>query len=236
MTPSSASPMPPPVPAAAPVVHVRAARVSLGDRFALEIDDVTLGPGITVVRGPNGSGKSTLLRLVATVLAPDRGQVTVGGHSLDDPTALTAVRRRLGYLPQADSVPPRLRVFDHVDVVAVMRELDSDPRRRRALVHRALAVVGVDHLAAERCGRLSGGERRRVALAAALAGEPSLLVLDEPDAWLDDAHRASLASVLRERARRAVVVVTSHDAAWSATLHAARTLTLAGGRPVPDHG
>jgi ABC-2 type transport system ATP-binding protein len=217
-------------------VHLQAVRVALGERFALEIGQLTLGTGITVIRGPNGSGKSTLLRVLATVLAPDQGQVTVGGHSLDEPASLTAVRRRLGYLPQADSVPPRLRVFDHVDVVAVMRELDPDPRRRRALVHRALVSVGVDHLASERCGRLSGGERRRVALAAALAGDASLLVLDEPDAWLDDAHRASLATLLRERARTAVVVVTTHDAAWSAALHAGRTLTLAAGRPVPGPG
>ena len=221
---------------AAPVVHLDGVRVSLGDRFALEIDDLTIGPGITVVRGPNGSGKSTLLRLVATVLAPDRGRVTVGGRALDDPAALTAVRRHVGHLPQADSVPPRLRVFDHVDVVAVMRELDPDPRRRRALVHRALVTTGVDHLAHERCGRLSGGERRRVALAAALAGDAGLLVLDEPDAWLDDTHRSSLAETLRERARSAVVLLASHDAAWSATLPPGRTLTLDGGRLRPEPG
>ncbi len=223
-----------PVPAtpAPPVVHLQAVRVALGARFALEVDELTLGPGVTVVHGPNGSGKSTLLRIVATVLTPDRGRVTVGGHPLDDPAALTSVRRRLGYLPQADSAPPRMRVFDHVDVVAVMRELDADPRRRRALVHRALADVGVDHLASERCGRLSGGERRRVALAAALAGDASLLVLDEPDAWLDDAHRASLASSLHERARSATVVVTTHDAGWSSALAPVRTLRLSAGRLV----
>lgn len=217
-----------------PVVRLDGVRLALGDRFALEVEHLALGPGVTVVRGANGSGKSTLLRLVATVLAPDTGVIGVDGRSIADPTTLTAVRRGIGYLPQGDSLPPRLRVFDHVDVVAVMRELDADPRRRRALVHRALRATGVDSLAAERCGRLSGGERRRVALAAALAGDASLLVLDEPDAWLDDSHRSSIAALVRDRAAGATVVVCSHDAAWASTLGARRTVELEGGRVVRD--
>lgn len=229
----------------APTLHLDGIAVRLAERFTLTVDSLTVGPGITVVQGANGSGKSTLLRLLATVVAPDAGRITVAGRVVADRTdrtdrtdradradaaaidaALLATRRSLGYLPQHDSVPPRLRVFDHVDLVAVMRELGTDPRSRRAMVHRALVAVGMDDLGAERCGRLSGGQRRRVALAAALAGRPSLLVLDEPDASLDADQLTGLTRALTERAGDATIVVATHHAAWSTTLHPAQTVQL----------
>jgi len=220
----------------APTVHLDGVVVRLAERFTLTVDSLTVGPGITVVHGANGSGKSTLLRLLATVITPDAGRITVAGHTIADPAdrsdrpavdaALLATRRRLGYLPQHDSVPPRLRVFDHVDLVAVMRELGTDARSRRAMVHRALVAVDLDDLGAERCGRLSGGQRRRVALAAALAGGPTLLVLDEPDASLDADQIGRLTRELTERAGAATIVVATHHAAWSSTLHPAQTVHL----------
>lgn len=222
----------------APTVHLDGVAVRLADRFTLTVDSLTIGPGITVVQGANGTGKSTLLRLLATVIAPDTGRITVAGRAIADradrtgaaatDAALLATRRRLGYLPQHDSVPPRLRVFDHVDLVAVMRELGADPRSRRAMVHRALVAVGMDDLGAERCGRLSGGQRRRVALAAALAGAPALLVLDEPDASLDADQLVHLTRELTERAPTSTIVVATHHAAWSSTLRPTQTLQLHG--------
>ncbi|MFM7537477.1 MAG: ATP-binding cassette domain-containing protein [Acidimicrobiales bacterium] len=220
----------------APTVHLDGVVVRLAERFTLTVDSLTVGPGITVVHGANGSGKSTLLRLIATVITPDAGRITVAGHTIADPAdrsdrptvdaALLATRRRLGYLPQHDSVPPRLRVFDHVDLVAVMRELGTDARLRRAMVHRALVAVDMDDLGAERCGRLSGGQRCRVALAAALAGGPTLLVLDEPDASLDADQIGRLTRELTEHAGAATIVVATHHAAWSSTLHPAQTVHL----------
>ena len=199
-------------------------------RFELVVPSLTIGPGITMLDGANGSGKSTLLRVLATVCGPGPGRLTVAGRSTDDPAALVSVRRTLGYLPQYDTVPPRLRVFDHVDVVAVMRVLSPSARVRRAMVQRALAVVGLADLACERCGRLSGGQRRRVALAAAMAGRPSLMVLDEPDVSLDDTQLTALAADLRARAADATIVIASHRSSWATALLPHRTLHLDAGR------
>lgn len=214
----------------APVVHLHDITHRASDRFTLHVPSLTVGPGVTTVLGLNGSGKTTLLRLLATVLAPTTGLITVAGQPASD-AALPTVRRQLGYLPQDDSVPRRLTVFDHVDLVAVMRELHPDTRRRRALVHRALREVGLTDLCGERCGRLSGGQRRRVALAAALAGEASLLVLDEPDAHLDSEHLEQLTGSLRARAPHTTVVVATHDERWAATV-ADRTIHMVDGRVV----
>lgn len=216
----------------APTVHLDGISQRLGARFVLEVPSLTVGPGITVVHGANGSGKSTLLRLLATVTMPSQGRVTVAGRSIDDPSMLLTVRRTLGYLPQGDTVPGRVSVFDHVDLVAVMRELAPTASERRALVYRALAGVGLDDVAGERCGRLSGGQRRRVALAAALAGSSTLLVLDEPDVSVDDAQLASLAAELTERARTTTIVVATHHASWAAGLHPRQMVHLHEGRIV----
>ncbi len=216
----------------APTIHLDGVSVQLGARFVLDIPSLTLGPGITVVHGANGSGKSTLLRLLATVTPPARGRLTVAGRSIDDPSTQLTVRRMLGYLPQGDTVAPRVRVFDHVDVVAVMRELAPTARERRAMVYRAIAGVGLTDLASERCGNLSGGQRRRVALAAALAGSSALLVLDEPDTSLDDAQSGSLAAELTERSRTTTIVVATHHASWAAELHPRQIVHLEQGRIV----
>ena len=212
----------------APVLHLAGVTHRYSPRFELRVPSLTLGPGITVVVGANGCGKTSLLRLLATVNAPASGTLAVGGELVSD-SNLAKVRRRLGYLPQDDSVPRRLTVFDHVDLVAVMRELAPNPRVRRGEVHRALREVGLSELASERCGRLSGGQRKRVALAAALAGQADLLVLDEPDAHLDDEQLARLSQTMRDRSSRATIVIATHDRRWVDDI-ASSTVIMVDGR------
>ncbi len=212
----------------APVIHLDGITYRNSSRFELRVPSLAIGAGITVVLGANGGGKTTLLRLLSTVTAPTTGTLIVGGTPVRDQN-LAAVRRRLGYLPQDDSVPRRLSVFDHVDLIAVMREVGPSARVRRGDVHRALMDVDLVDLAHERCGRLSGGQRRRVALAAALTGRADLLVLDEPDAHLDDEHLARLARTLRDRAATSTIVVATHDRRWASEI-ADRTVTLVDGQ------
>lgn len=182
---------------------------AFGPRTALS--DVTLlaEGGITAVLGPNGCGKSTLLRTIATVIAPDSGAITIDGLDPRREQERTEARRRLGYAPQEAGFDDRLRVFDAVDYVGVLKGI-GETRRRRRSVFEALDRVGLASRVGERVGELSGGMKRRLVLAQALLGSPSLLVFDEPGAGLDPDERLRLRAVLAERRRTTTVLLATH--------------------------
>ena len=208
-------------------LHVDAVSKRFGDRVALDRVDVLAQGGLIAVLGPNGAGKSTLLRCVATVLHPDSGSVAIDGLDPGKESERIEARRRLGYAPQEAGFDPRVRVFDALDLIAVLKDV-TDERRRRRTVFEVLDRVGLDGRASERVGELSGGMRRRLVLAQALIGSPSLLVLDEPGAGLDPDERLRLREILAERRRTTTVLVATHltdEAAISDTV-----LVLAGNK------
>ena len=168
------------------------------------------GRGITGLLGPNGAGKTTLLRILATVLAPDSGHVTLLGHSTSDADGRQEVRRRLGYVPQEPGFHRQFSAFDFVDYVAVLK-LITDRRARHDEVRRVLDVVGLTSVMHKRIRQLSGGMRRRVAIAQALLGSPDLLVLDEPTAGLDPEQRLRFRELLSTAADGATVVLSTHQ-------------------------
>ena len=162
---------------------------------------------VTALIGPNGAGKSTLLRVLAGAALPIEGRVRIAGQPMIDTAqrlALPAEQRRVGYLPQG------LALFPHLSVLQNVAFGCSDLSTARRLLER----VGCAALESRAPAQLSGGEAQRVALARALATEPHALLLDEPLAALDVAHRrtlrAFLAELLAERARPTLLV--SHDA------------------------
>ena len=165
---------------------------------------------MTGILGPNGAGKTTLVRIMATVLAADRGSVRFGGRTPDTPTALHDIRRHLGYAPQEPGFYPNFTVFEFIDYVAILKELD-DRRRRHDEVRRVIDLVGLDDVAHRPIRKLSGGMRRRTAVAQALLGSPAVLLLDEPTAGLDPEQRLRFRSVLSERADDQAIVLATHQ-------------------------
>jgi ABC-2 type transport system ATP-binding protein len=173
-----------------------------------EVDLLAQG-GIVSVLGPNGAGKTTLVRCLATVVAPDGGCVTIDGLDPVSEPERIEIRRRLGYLPQEVGLVEGSTAFDAVDYVAVLKG-ERDDRRRRRAVFEVLDRVGLRDRAGERVERLSGGMRRRLGLAQALLGSPTLLLLDEPGAGLDPDERLRLREILTERRATTTVVVSTH--------------------------
>jgi ABC-2 type transport system ATP-binding protein len=177
---------------------------------ALDGVDLSLRPGITGLLGPNGAGKTTALRIMATVLAPTGGGVRLLGRTPSTPEALAEVRRRLGYLPQEMGFPRGFTAFGFVDYMAVLKEWTSRAPRHDE-VRRVLDLVDLGNVATKRIRALSGGQRRRVALAQALLGNPELLLLDEPTTGVDPGQRVSLRQVLSRAGERSTVLLSTHQ-------------------------
>jgi len=178
-----------------------------GRRSAVDGLTLTADAGVVGLLGPNGAGKTTLLRMLATVLAPDAGRLEILGLDPSVPRERTEARRRLGYLPQSPSLYPGFTPFDLVDYVAVLKE-HTDREWRRQETRRVLEEVGLEDVMHRKIRTLSGGMRQRVALAAAMVGNPPLLLLDEPATGLDPDQRLRLRSLLSQAS---TVVMSTHN-------------------------
>lgn len=175
----------------------------------LEQVDLTLDRGTTGLLGANGAGKTTLLRILAGVLRPSSGTVTVGPHDLATAAGRRAVRRGLGYLPQEVSFYPDLTGREMLDYIALLKEIDR-PAERRAQVGELIERVALEQVADRRVGTYSGGMKRRLGIAQALLGSPSVVIVDEPTAGLDPHERMRFRSLLAEVAGSRVVLLSTH--------------------------
>jgi ABC-2 type transport system ATP-binding protein len=142
-------------------------------------------------------------------MEPDAGTIVIDGLDPRRERERIEARRRIGYAPQEAGFDDRLRVFDAIDYIGVLKGLD-DTRGRRRSVFEALDRVGLAERLGERVGDLSGGMRRRLVLAQALLGSPTLLILDEPGAGSDPDERLRLREVLAERRRTTTVLLATH--------------------------
>jgi molybdate transport system ATP-binding protein len=167
---------------------------------------------VTGLFGSSGAGKTSLINMIAGLLTPDRGIVTVDDEVLDDTSAgvhVPAHRRRIGYVFQDARLFPHLDVRQNLDYGRRMNRLAHDG----AIETRIVDLLDVGHLLDRRPGKLSGGERQRVALGRALLAQPRLLLLDEPLGSLDDERKTEiLPYLIRLRDETGVpMVYVSHD-------------------------
>ena len=205
-----ASPAAEPVPSGGPGVQVTQLTRRYGRVVALDHIDLDVRPGITGLLGPNGAGKTTLLSILATVTSPDAGQLSVLGHDPHEASGRVAIRRSLGYLPQELGYHRHFKVAAFLDYVAILKEI-TDLRRRHAEVARVLVETGLEPVASKPIRALSGGMRRRLGLAQALLGDPSLLILDEPAAGLDPEQRLRFREMLSGLPAGRVVLLSTHQ-------------------------
>lgn len=183
-------------------------RVRHRKNLALDGVDLDLGTGVHGLLGPNGAGKTSLIRVLATVARPSAGRVEILGQDTAGHRGRSAVRRRLGYLPQEFGYYPGFTVREFVAYVAWLKEMPA--ARVPAAVADAVARVGLADRADAKIRTLSGGMVRRVGIAQAIVNEPSVLLLDEPTAGLDPEQRVEFRELLRELGASAAVVVSTH--------------------------
>ncbi|MGQ0845805.1 MAG: ABC transporter ATP-binding protein [Sporichthyaceae bacterium] len=200
-----------------------------GDVAAVAGMDVEALPGeVTALVGPNGAGKTTLLLILATLLTPNAGQVTVAGY--DPVVAPREVRARLGWMPDAFGTYDTLTAREVLEFVAASYRLT--PVQGAARARELLALVHLEEFAERPVHVLSRGQKQRLGLARAIVHEPSVLLLDEPASGLDPRSRIELRTILRGLAAAGCALLVSSHILSELEEMADRAVFVAGGRTV----
>ena len=184
---------------------------SFGGRAVVKGVSLHLARGeVAGLLGPNGAGKTTCFYMITGLIAADYGAIHLDGEDITNQPMYQRARQGLGYLPQETSIFRGMTVEQNVMAVVEMRE----PRREkvRAITDELLQELHIHHLRASPAVSLSGGERRRVEIARALASEPAFMLLDEPFAGIDPLAIADIRDVIGYLRKRGIgILITDHN-------------------------
>jgi putative ABC transport system ATP-binding protein len=188
------------------------------------------------IAGPSGCGKTTLLSILGLLDTPTDGSYLLDSQPVANLSAADRARvrnRQIGFIFQAFNLIGDLTVYENVELPLTYRGLSGAERKKR--VTDALERVGMSHRIKHYPAQLSGGQQQRVAVARAVAGDPAILLADEPTGNLDSSNGESVMDLLRELHRGgATICMVTHDPRYAA--HADRTIELFDGRVVEEHG
>ncbi|HMS01391.1 MAG TPA: ABC transporter ATP-binding protein [Gemmatimonadaceae bacterium] len=184
------------------------------------------------ISGPSGCGKTTLLSILGLLDAPTSGEYRLAGEQVSGLAAVDRARvrnRQIGFIFQAFNLIGDLTVFENVELPLTYRDMPASERRDR--VASALERVGMSHRTKHYPPQLSGGQQQRVAVARAVAGDPAILLADEPTGNLDSKNGEAVMELLRElNAAGSTICMVTHDARYAS--HAGREVQLFDGKVV----
>ena len=180
---------------------------SYGDFKAVDDVSFTISSGqIVGLLGHNGAGKTTIMKMLSGHLEPDSGKVCLDDIDISDD--LLNFQNRLGYLPESLPIYPEMLVCDYLDYVADLKGID--PESKLSEVKRVVQETGIQEKAFSPISSLSRGYKQRVGVAQALLGKPRLLILDEPTNGLDPSQTEQMRNLIREIAKPATVILSTH--------------------------
>ena len=186
------------------------------------------------IAGPSGCGKTTLLSILGLLDTPTEGEYFLDGQPVAQLTASQRARvrnRQIGFIFQAFNLIGDLTVYENVELPLTYRGMDSGERKKR--VTEALEKVGMSHRMKHYPSQLSGGQQQRVAVARAVAGDPLILLADEPTGNLDSTNGEAVMELLRELHRQgATIIMVTHDPRYAR--HADRSIHLFDGLVVEE--
>ena len=210
-------------PGESPVVALRNVAKWYGDVVAVSDLSFGIGPGVTGLLGPNGAGKSTVLNMIAGLLAPSAGSVTVLGEPV---RGNPKIYRSLGFSSEHEQLYGSLRGREFVRLNAILQKV-PDPE---AAANRAIALVDLEDAADRRVGGYSKGMWQRIKVAAALVHEPQVLLLDEPLNGTDPVQRASLIALMRRLGSEGKTVIVSSHVLSEVERFASNVLVMVNGK------
>lgn len=198
-----------------PEIEIRNLHKAFGERKILQGVSVCVSRGSTLaVMGGSGTGKSVLLKHMVGLMAPDSGEVWVQGKRVDqlDRSSLNALRLRIGYLFQGGALFDSMTVEENLDFV-LRRHSTRSRSERTEQIQEAIAWVDLPHAAAQYPAELSGGQKKRIALARAIILRPDILLCDEPTTGLDPVSVRTVSNlIMRLKAERGITTVAvTHD-------------------------
>lgn len=160
--------------------------------------------------GPNGAGKTTTFYMVVGLTAPESGSVFLDDNTITDLPVYLRARQGISYLPQEPSVFRKLTVAENIMAILEMMNLSRQERKDR--MRDLIEELGLEHVSSSKAYTLSGGERRRVEIARALATSPSFMLLDEPFAGIDPIAVADIQSIIRKLREDGIgILITDHN-------------------------
>lgn len=176
-----------------------------GKNHALKDINLTIEKGMFGLLGRNGAGKTTLMKVLATLLTPNSGEITV----CDIPIEMASnVRSITGYLPQDFSMYGNMKVYEAMDYIGVLSGLKKQERKNK--IPMLLEQVNLQNNANTKVKAMSGGMRRRLGIAQAILHDPKVLIVDEPTAGLDPEERVRFRNLLCEIAEERIVILSTH--------------------------
>jgi ABC-2 type transport system ATP-binding protein len=178
-----------------------------GDYVAVENISFSIEKGeIVGLLGHNGAGKTTIMKMISGYLEPSAGHIVI--DDIDIATDRTAVQQRLGYLPEALPIYPEMNVADYLDYAAKLKGLTAEEARDE--IRRVVKATDITAKLLAPIATLSRGYKQRLSVAQALLGKPRLLILDEPTNGLDPTQTQHMRDLIRELARDATVILSTH--------------------------
>ncbi|VXC89233.1 putative lipopolysaccharide transport protein B: ATP-binding component of ABC superfamily [Oceanicaulis sp. 350] len=192
-------------------VQVQNLGKSYGKRAVVKNVSLSLKRGEVVgLLGPNGAGKTTCFYMITGLVSADHGRIMLDGEDITGLPMYQRARLGIGYLPQEASIFRGLTVGENIAAVAEI--VEPDRQRRETLINELLEELHIDHLRHSPAMALSGGERRRVEIARALAAQPSFMLLDEPFAGIDPLAIADIRDLVDYLKQRGIgILITDHN-------------------------
>ena len=193
------------------MIEVRNLNKSFGNFKSLDNLSLNVKKGsVYGLVGPNGAGKTTTFYMIVGIEKPDSGEVLIDGREITHMPMHERALAGIGYLPQEASIFRKLTVEDNIMAILEATELSADKRKEK--MNALIAEFHVEHIRKRKGSELSGGERRRVEIARALATDPSFILLDEPFAGIDPIAVADIQAMIAHLAQRGIgVLITDHN-------------------------
>ena len=176
---------------------------------ALKGIDLKIENGMYGLLGPNGAGKTSLMRILAGIINPTDGEITINDINIRTEDGKRRMKSTLGYLPQELGLYPDLTAREFIDYLAILKGVENKTNRQNRIEH-ILDLVSLTDVADRKIKGYSGGMKRRVGIAQALVNDPKILIVDEPTAGLDPEERIKFRNLLVNLATNRIVLLSTH--------------------------